>query len=306
VKVRRSVRSVGRRIGRVARPAGSTMGTLFIGGTGRSGTTITSAMLGRHPAWTRIPTEVKFISNAGGLCDLVNRRTSAEAFEQRLRERWFDRGEIKGLKTLFDWPTIEAALPPLRAGLADDRAAAAAAFARRLLDPLVAEGANGWVEMTPNAALTADTLLRMFPDLRLLHLVRDGRDVGCSVVRMPWGPNDAHAGLEWWGRRLETAFEACALLPPGQVLTIQLEDLVVRDRDATYARILAFLELGDDPVMRRFFDESMPADRMHTRRWRSDVPEAEHEAFEQRHATIAAGLAARGFPYHPEASPAHR
>jgi hypothetical protein len=145
----------------------------------------------------------------------------------------------------------------------------------------------------------------MFPDLRLLHLVRDGRDVGCSVVRMPWGPNDAHAGLEWWGRRLEAAFEACAQLPAGQVLTIQLEDLVVRDRDASYARILAFLELDDDPVMRRFFDELMPADKMHAGRWRTDVPEAEHEAFEHRHATIAAGLAARGFPYHPEASPAH-
>jgi hypothetical protein len=304
--VGRSLRAVRRRIGGGANTGtASTVGTVFIGGTGRSGTTITSAMLGRHPALTRINTEVKFISNTGGLCDLVNRKTSADAFEQRLKERWFDRGEAKGLKTLFDWPTIEAALSPLRKGLRDDRAAAAAAFTRRLLDPLAtAQGTTAWIEMTPNAALTADTLVRMFPDLRMLHLVRDGRDVACSVVRMPWGPNDPDEGLDWWGRRLERAFDACAALPAGQVLTIRLEDLVVRDREATYGRILAFLGLDDDPVMRTFFEELMPADKMHLGRWRSDVPEADHEAFEAHYRRIAEGLAERGHPYRADAASA--
>jgi HEAT repeat protein len=57
-------------------PADRPMRTIFVGGTGRSGTTITSGLLGRHPAWKRLHTEVKFISNHGGLSDLVEGRTT--------------------------------------------------------------------------------------------------------------------------------------------------------------------------------------------------------------------------------------
>ena len=91
---------------------------MFVGGTGRSGTTIAAKLLGAHPAYEMIPIEVKFISATGGLRDLAAGRTTVEAFEEQLLENWFDRGPQKGLHLLMDRSAIEAELPALRRGLA--------------------------------------------------------------------------------------------------------------------------------------------------------------------------------------------
>ncbi len=298
----RRVRGYSRRGARtrsVAAP--STMRPIFVGGTGRSGTTITSGLLGRHPDLKRLRTETKFISSTGGLCDLVEGRTTVERFERRLYDQWFDRGEAKGLKVILERADIDAALAHLRTELDADPYAAAGAFAHRLLDPLAAAGnQRGWIEMTPSAALEGRRLLRMFPDMKLLHMVRDGRDVACSLLRMTWGPNDLHGGLDWWAERLERAFAACESLPADRVLVVRLEDLVVHGRDREYARILAFLDLDDAPRMRAFFDTQMPAEAMHAARWRGEVPPAMLPAFEDHYRRIVERLERLGYSYRAE------
>ena len=45
---------------------------IFVGGTGRSGTTIIAELLNAHPAMrSSLPIELKFTTNAGGLLDLI-------------------------------------------------------------------------------------------------------------------------------------------------------------------------------------------------------------------------------------------
>jgi hypothetical protein len=198
---------------------------------------------------------------------------------------------------------VEAALPILRERLDADPWAAGRDFARRLLDPLaLAAGATGWIEDTPANAIAARCLFRMFPEMRLVHSVRDGRDVACSVVRFQWGPSDLEAALDWWAGRLERGFRACDRLPADRVLVVQLEDLVVRDRDRQYGRLLEFVRLDDDPAMRRFFDDAIDPRTAHVGRWTSDVPDERRRAFEARYARLAADLAARGRPYDPTAA----
>lgn len=313
MKVARELRALSRRTARrVARqgpgadraqlvaPPGE-MPPIFVGGTGRSGTTITSALIGRHPAYKRLHTEVKFISNEGGLCDLVVGRTTVDEFGRRMRDKWFDRGEGKGLKVILDWASIEAALGLLREEMRGDWYAAAGAFAHRLLDPIAAQaGKRGWIEMTPSAALEADTVFRMFPNMKLLHLVRDGRDVACSVLGMRWGPNNPHQALDWWARRIERAFAAGERLPADRVLVVQLEELLVHDRDRAYERLVSFLGLDDAPRMRTFFNADMPAEAMHGQRWRTDVPPEMLPAFERHYRRIVDRFNRRGYPYHPE------
>jgi hypothetical protein len=312
MRPRRKLRMLSRRTGQRIRGLGrsairarsdmppSTMHPVFVGGTGRSGTTITSGLLGQHPGYLRLRTEVKFISDKGGLTDLVEGRTTIDRFERRLLRQWFDRGERKGLKVILDRADIEAALGPLRDGMEVDPPAAAATFAHRLLDPLAASrDKRSWIEMTPSAALKGHTLHRIFPDMKLLHMVRDGRDVAASVVRMSWGPNDPIAALDWWGKRVERAFAAGEHLPADAVLVIPLEDLVVRDRDRVYARLLAFMGFDDDPAMRAYFDTRMPAEAMHHGRWRTDIPSEMLSVFEAHYTEIAERLRQRGYPYDP-------
>jgi len=275
---------------------------LFIGGTGRSGTTVTARLLGAHPAYYKAPTEARFISATGGLCDLAAGRTSLAAFEEAILERWFDRGPAKGLHLVLERRDVEAALSVLRDGIEGESWAAAGAFARRLLDPVALEaGAQGWIEDTPANAIAARRLFRMFPDLRLVHCVRDGRDVACSVVAFSWGPSDHVEALDWWARRLERGFEAGDRLPADRVLVVRLEDLVVRDRERQYARLVGFAGLDDDPAMRRFFDDVIDPRAAHVGRWIEDVPAERRAAFEARYAEIVADLVARGRPYDPSA-----
>ena len=219
--------------------------------------------------------------------------------------RWYHRGPTKGLHLVLKPEQIEAALPILRERLEADPWSAARDFARRLMDPLaVAAGAQGWVEDTPANAIAARRLLRIFPDMRLVHSVRDGRDVATSVVRFEWGPNHPEGGLDWWAVRLERGFRACDQVPADRVLVVQFEDLVVRDRDRQYSRLREFVGLGDDPTMRRFFDEVVDPRDAHVGRWISDVPDERRRAFEARYAQLVADLVARGRPYDPTAGDA--
>jgi outer membrane protein assembly factor BamB len=44
-------------------------GPVFVGGTGRSGTTVVGQMLGEHPEYAAVPVEVRFHTEAGGVKD---------------------------------------------------------------------------------------------------------------------------------------------------------------------------------------------------------------------------------------------
>ena len=74
---------------RTSGPAPAGMPVLFVGGTGRSGTTVTGRLLAAHPDWVMLPSETKFITGYNGLCDLVRGKASWAEFLQVVRGREF-------------------------------------------------------------------------------------------------------------------------------------------------------------------------------------------------------------------------
>lgn len=267
---------------------------ILVGGTGRSGTTIVARILGAHPGYLTIPFEVKVLSSAGGIGDVVAGRCSVPSLERQIARRWYDRGPGVGLQALVDRPTLRALLLELHRGSKQDPRAAAERFVHRLLDPIaIRQGAQGWIEMTPSTIKASPTLATLLPDARFVHVVRDGRDVACSVVPRRWGPADIDTALGWWAASLDKACTAAARIPPERVLTVRMESLLVTDRDREYDRLRAFARLDDDPAMRAFFDGRATAERAHVGRWRTDVPLGQREAFDARYRTLAAGLATR-------------
>jgi hypothetical protein len=94
-------------------------------------------------------------------------------------------GSLPGFVDLGEVAPVKAAVPELT-GLPEPEAAKrlrrTLAVARRV--GLV--GAVRGVEQTPELAHLVHVVQRAYPDARIVHIVRDGRDVVCSLLEKPW------------------------------------------------------------------------------------------------------------------------
>lgn len=279
---------------------------MLVGGTGRSGTSILGRLIGHHSAFAFVPMEIRFHTETGGLADLLEGAVSRGRFERRMRGKWFYReredGRPRGLHKIVDEPTLDAALRRFADEYRTDQRVAAGRLVRAILDPFAEEaGKAAWVETTPAALARAGTLATVLPDARWVNIVRDGRDVACSVARRPWGPATPEEGLGWWADRLRAADTGAQTVPDAQLHVVRFEDLLVRHRDAEYARLLRFLGVDDEPALRRYFDDEMPPDRARVGRWRRDVPSSEQADFDRAYRTLLEKLAGEGLRDLPDA-----
>ena len=274
---------------------------ILIGDTGRSGAPIAARILGAHPDRWAVPFEVRFLSEPGGLCDLVDGRTSVRQFDRRLVGRWFDAGPTGGLHLLVDRATLGAAVRELGDGLEGDAPLAAARFSDRLLGPAtLAAGALGWIDTTPASMRAAPTLARIFPGLRLIHVVRDGRDVACAVLPPARGFRDLDRALGWWATAITDAFIGLAGVPDDVVRVVALEALVSGRRDAEVDGLLAVAGLSDCAQVRAAAGLYATPERAMCGRWRAEVPAAMRPVFEARYREIVRAFGPRDWPYRPD------
>lgn len=144
------------------------------------------------------------------------------------------------------------------------------------------------VEKCPRNSLRIPFLRLVLPEAKLIHIVRDGRDVTCSLrpgvggdtwnhlkppdwtelFKLPWAERCARLWLEV----VETAERDLAVAPPAAHTLVRYEDLV-RDPRATARKIFAFLDLDWAPEIDAFLENI--SDEAHagyhaqgaTRRW---------------------------------------
>jgi hypothetical protein len=140
----------------------------------------------------------------------------------------------------------------------------------------------------------APTLLQIFPQMKMIHMVRDGRDVACSLAARSWGPNSVARGVRWWAKRMRRADAGERGLPADRLLVVNLEDLVERDREGTYGRVLEFLRVEDEPKIRRYFDKKLTPENANIGRWRSDLSEARQRRLTDSYARTLKRLSAAG------------
>ena len=120
-------------------------------------------------------------------------------------------------------------------------------------------------EKTPRNVLRVPFLRAVLPEARIIHIVRDGRDVACSLVPGIGGAEWLHLKPPSWRRLLATttgvvrcalawkeileiALEDLATVPH---LQVRYEDLVIRPEDQA-ARIAEYLELPPHPAVKDF------------------------------------------------------
>lgn len=274
-------------------------GPLFVGGTGRSGTTIVAQLLGAHPQAALVPIELRFHVDPGGLCDLAAGKVTLEEFQHKMRRTWFERPPNKqgprGLHVIAERQVMRRSLRRLHEGYDDDPWNACASYLRDVVRPFKRGlGARRFIEMTPPNGHAMDGLTRMFPKGRVIHMVRDGHDVAASVARQNWGPSTIEECLVWWADNLIAIDAASRRADPDRVLTLRLEALLGPRREEHFARLLAFTGLDEDAAVRRFFDEDMSPDAAHLGSWRDGLSPDEQDRIDRLHAEQLDRLSALG------------
>jgi hypothetical protein len=288
---------------------------VFVGGTGRSGTTVMGDLLGKHPdVRTSTPIEIKFLSNRSGLLDVVFGREDAvkgmkepvsilhyrtyrkrklrekeklanilAEFEDQVWNKWWDidappphgRGLISGISR----PNLEKLMTSLRRDLKINRIWAARRFMKRFIALQDEAGSEKyWVETTPMNIPTADKLLKLFPNALFITMVRDPRDVIASLLTKNWGPTTSMEGLTWIEKRLIDGHNALKEVPLKQKMTIALEDLAISRREDTYEKLMSFLSISDSPEMRKFFEEELTPANATSGRWKQEISSPEFDA----------------------------
>jgi Sulfotransferase family len=287
---------------------------VFVGGTGRSGTTVMGDLLGNHPdVRTSTPIEIKFLANRSGLLDVVfGRDGSAEKkesvsilhfrtyrkrrqrekeklaailaeFEDFVWNKWWDIDAPpphgRGLKSGISKSHLEKLMSSLRRDLKINRIWAARRFMKRFIARQDDAGAERyWVETTPMNIPTADKLLKLFPNALFITMVRDPRDVIASLLTKNWGPTTPMEGLTWIEKRLTDGHNALRSIPDKQKITIALEDLAINTRELSYKKLLDFLNLSDSPAMRKFFEEELTPKNATSGRWKNEISSPEFDA----------------------------
>lgn len=279
---------------------------VFVGGTGRSGTTVVGDLLGFHDQIrTSVPIEIKFLANKSGLLQLVFGRDLSEGHKKisylnlrARRRRWLSKrekfkkiqGEFldriwntwwdidappphgRGLQSGITKKQLEKLLATLIFELRINRVWAARRFMRNFIS--TQEGHKGqkyWVETTPLNIAQAERILKLFPNALFINMVRDPRDVIASLLTKNWGPTTPLEGIEWIEKRLNDAHNALHKIPSKQQITISLEDLAINNREQTYQSLLTFLALKDSPAMRAFFESKLTPESATSGRWKSEI-----------------------------------
>jgi hypothetical protein len=268
---------------------------IFVGGTGRSGTTVVGRLLGRQREYTVIPVEARFHCSPDGLPSVLDGQQTPAGFAQRVLAKWFHPpGGAAKLAVFIERAPLEAALARFVAHAAADPLGAARGLIEELFGGYAhAQGRRGWVEMTPiNAMWGAPYLLRLFPELRFVNVIRDGRDVAASLLAVGWLA-DVREALGWWEERMLRGHRELTALPSGSLLTVRFERLLVDDREGGLREIQRFMGCEED-AMRRFFTRRMPPEEAHVGRWQTDFSEREREFVAAEYEAILDRLRAAG------------
>ena len=266
---------------------------VFVGGTGRSGTTIIASLLGTQREYKEIPVEAKFHAVPEGLPAVLRGADTPAILVERMRERWWNAAPDRPiLARLVDRECFDTARARFVEHAAEDLVAAGRQLMQDLLGSYAQrEGKRGWIEMTPSNAVYAPVLAMLYPELRFVLTVRDGRDVASSMVALGWAPNFQRALRRWELVALRGKM-MCELLPAGALHVVRFEQLFVQDREGSYKALLQFLGWRDERKMRRFFEERMTPERAHVGRWEADFAPAERESITAEYTAMQERLAA--------------
>lgn len=101
----------------------------------------------------------------------------------------------------------------------------------------------------PSLGWGLDAVYAMFPNAKVVHVVRDGRDCALSHYRMAWGFRNAYVAARHWLDYMQRARAMGERVGPGQYMEFRYEDLL-KDPASVLARLELFILGHEDAGIR--------------------------------------------------------
>ena len=259
---------------------------IFIGGSGRCGTSILASLFGVHPDVLYFP-EPRFLINPGGLNDFLHQRIDFRVFKHNLVHE-FRTVLINGLKGLgyAEAPevyTIEKTEEVIDCHFSGD--GPLLVQAANFIQGLFGLGFSAWhkkigAEKTPHTILMADTLYAMFPGMKYYHILREPKDVCASMMVQSWGPNSPEEFIFYYNKLMRVANEARTRIPAGNYFVVSLETLIDEPLECTTA-VFDFAGISSSEALIRRWLDLIEVKSAHVDRWKSALSESEAKAIER-------------------------
>ncbi len=264
---------------------------VFVVGCPRSGTMLLRDLLRAHPRLT-LPPESHFIpSFYRGYGDPRSEREAVELARRILNLEWIRLWDV----------SVDAA------AFARDRS-----FQRvvcRLYEAWARqEGKPRWGDKTPHYVTDIDALLDIFPSAKIIHIIRDGRDVALSWLNSRLEPRNLYTAATLWKQYVTGGRIAGAALADTTYLEVRYESLLGQPAE-TMRAVCAFigepfteamLEPNSLPTISRegIFSKreevlaQPPAtiDKTNVEKWRTAMSSSDREIFESVAGDLLAAL----------------
>jgi hypothetical protein len=138
-----------------------------------------------------------------------------------------------------------------------------------------------WINKTPKYVVWLPELKLLFPKMKFIHCIRDGRDVACSVVKHPFGP-DTHIRSVYWWKDLVSIAKEFGRQNPENYYEVKLEDLTEAPKE-TLSGVFNFLGVEDESkyLIDRFYSgrQGITISKGRGGLWRQELSEELKEKF---------------------------
>ena len=156
-------------------------------------------------------------------------------------------------------------------------------FCDRVLGTSMRPGARYLAERTSMHVYCVAEIAAIYPDARLVHIIRDGRDVARSLLGREWGPNTVAEAAEQWRSGVKGAREAA----PGERYREVRYEALLADPETAISDLYGWLGLDADAEAmaavvaeaRRGLNEDPDDPRLAEGKWRDTFDEADLEEF---------------------------
>jgi hypothetical protein len=277
-------------------------GPIFIVGAPRSGTTLLQYMLRSHPRISMPTGESHFIIPLYRNANYFGNLDHLENVQNVLRYMYdksanFLETDLHGIQFNVDQISKELhdkgcnTIPKIISGL--------------YLINAFGEGKERWGEKTPYYVLHIKTIIAMFPDAKIIHIIRDGRDCALSLFKRKsdFHIHNTYSAAKYWQQYVEIGQRTGRELGDSIYMEIRYEDILHKPIESMQ-RVCRFLGEGYDHSLVNFRKSNQPGktpllqkpiQKDNAGKWRKEMKGNRVRIFERAAGTT---LSMSGYPLH--------